>query len=121
MGQAVTRHYRVEGMVCAACQATVERAAMRLAQVSSARASASEGTLEVTYAGGADVDVAEGMLGQAIHDSGYELVGESGGGGAASRRIYHACWDFTSCGIRRTCWGLTTCSIRRARQGVTAR
>lgn len=49
---------------------------MRLAQVSSARASASEGTLEVTYAGGVDVDAAEAALGQAILDSGYELVGK---------------------------------------------
>ena len=66
----------MEGMVCAACQATVERAAMRLAQVSSAQASASKGTLEVTYAAGVDVDAAEIALAQAILDSGYELVGE---------------------------------------------
>ena len=66
----------MEGMVCAACQATVERTAMRLAQVSSAQASANKGTLEVTYAVGVDVDATEVALGQAILDSGYELVGE---------------------------------------------
>ena len=75
MGQTVTRCYRVEGMVCSACQAAVERAAMRLPQVSSAHASASEGTLEVTYAVGIDADAAEGALIQAVFDSGYEVVG----------------------------------------------
>ena len=79
MGQAITRRYRVEGMVCAACQATVERTAMRLAQVSSAQASANKGTLEVTYAVGVDVDATEVALGQAILDSGYELVGGCAG------------------------------------------
>lgn len=77
MGQTVTRHYRVEGMVCSACQAAVERAAMRLPQVSSAHASASEGTLEVTYAVGVDADAAEGALIQAVFDSGYEVVGKA--------------------------------------------
>lgn len=77
MGQTVTRRYRVEGMVCSACQAAVERAAMRLPQVSSAHASASEGTLEVTHAVGVDADVAEGALIQAVFDSGYEVVGKA--------------------------------------------
>lgn len=75
MGQTVTRCYCVEGMICSACQATVERALMRLAQVSSAHASASEGTLEVTYAAGVDVDAAEDALIQAVFDSGYEVAG----------------------------------------------
>lgn len=75
MGQAVTRRYRVEGMVCSACQAAVERAVMRLSQASSAHASTSEGTLEVTYAVGVDADAAEGALIQAVFDSGYEVVG----------------------------------------------
>lgn len=48
---------------------------MRLPQVTSAHASASEGTLEVTYAVGVDADVAEGALIQAVFDSGYEVVG----------------------------------------------
>ena len=75
MGQAVTRRYRVEGMVCSACQAAVERAVMRLSQVSSAHASTSEGTLEVTYAVEVDADAAEGALIQAVFNSGYEVVG----------------------------------------------
>lgn len=75
MGQAVTRCYRVEGMVCSACQAAVERAAMRLPQVSSVHVSAREGTLEVTYVTGIDADVAEGALVQAVFASGYEVVG----------------------------------------------
>ena len=65
----------MEGMVCSACQAAVERAAMRLPQVTSAHASASEGTLEVTYAVGVDADAAEGALIQAVFASGYEVVG----------------------------------------------
>ena len=77
MGQAVTRRYRVEGMVCSACQAAVERAAMRLPQVSSVHASASEGTLEVSYAVGVDADAAEGALFQAVFASGYEVVGKA--------------------------------------------
>ena len=75
MGQTVTRCYRVEGMVCSACQAAVERAAMLLPQVTSAHASANEGTLEVTYAVGVDADAAEGALIQAVFDSGYEVAG----------------------------------------------
>ena len=75
MGQTVTRCYRVEGMVCSACQAAVERATMRLPQVSSVHASASEGTLEVSYAGGVDADAAEGALFQAVFASGYEVAG----------------------------------------------
>ena len=75
MGQAVTRCYRAEGMVCSACQAAVERAAMRLPQVSSVHVSAREGTLEVTYVTGIDADVAEGALVQAVFASGYEVVG----------------------------------------------
>lgn len=77
MGQTVTRCYRVEGMVCSACQAAVERATMRLPQVSSVHASASEGTLEVSYAGGVDADAAEGALFQAVFASGYEVVGKA--------------------------------------------
>ena len=61
-------------MVCSACQAAVERAALFLPQVTSAHASASEGTLEVTYAVGIDTDAAEGALIQAVFDSGYEVV-----------------------------------------------
>ena len=75
MGQTVTRCYRVEGMVCSACQAAVERAAMLLPQVTSAHASANEGTLEVTYAVGVDADAAEGALIQAVFGSGYEVAG----------------------------------------------
>ena len=75
MGQTVTRCYRVEGMVCSACQAAVERVVMRLPQVTSAHASASEGTLEVTYAAAADADAAEGALIQAVFDNGYEVAG----------------------------------------------
>ena len=77
MGQTVTRCYRVEGMVCSACQAAVERAALLLPQVSSVHASASKGTLEVTYAGGIDADAAEGALFQAVFASGYEVVGKA--------------------------------------------
>ena len=77
MGQTVARRYRVEGMVCSACQAAVERAVMRLPQVTSAHASASEGTLEVTYAGGVDADAADGALFQAVFASGYEVVGNA--------------------------------------------
>lgn len=77
MGQTVTRCYRVEGMVCSACQAAVERAAVRLPQVSSAHASASERTLEVTYAVGVDADAVESALVQAVSDSGYEVVGNA--------------------------------------------
>ena len=62
-------------MVCSACQAAVEQAVMRLPQVSSARASASEGTLEVTYAVGVNADAVEGALIQAVFNSGYEVVG----------------------------------------------
>ena len=76
MGQTVTRCYRVEGMVCSACQAAVERAAMRLPQVTSAHASASEGTLEVTYVAGVDANAVEDALIQAVFDSGYEVVGK---------------------------------------------
>lgn len=65
----------MEGMVCSACQAAVERAAMLLPQVTSAHASANEGTLEVTYAVGVDADAAEGALIQAVFDSGYEVAG----------------------------------------------
>lgn len=75
MGQTVTRCYRVEGMVCSACQAAVERAALLLPQVSSAHASAREGTLEVTYAVGVNADAVEGALIQAVFGSGYEVVG----------------------------------------------
>lgn len=75
MGQTVARRYRVEGMVCSACQAAVERAVMRLPQVISAHASVSEETLEVTYAAGVDADATEGALIQAVFDSGYEVVG----------------------------------------------
>lgn len=77
MGQTVTKCYRVEGMVCSACQAAVERATMHLPQVSSAHASAREGTLEVTYAVGVEADAAEGALVQAVFDSGYEVVGKA--------------------------------------------
>ena len=62
-------------MVCSACQAAVERAALLLPQVTSAHASASEGTLEVTCAAGVDADAVEGALIQAVFDSGYEVVG----------------------------------------------
>lgn len=77
MGQTVTRCYRVEGMVCSACQAAVERATMRLPQVTSAHASASEGTLEVTYVAGVDANAVEDALIQAVFDSGYEVVGKA--------------------------------------------
>ena len=77
MGQTVARRYRVEGMVCSACQAAVERAVMRLPQVTSARASASEGTLEVTYVAEVDADAVEDALIQAVFASGYEVVGKA--------------------------------------------
>ena len=77
MGQTVTRCYRVEGMVCSACQAAVERAALLLPQATSAHASASEGTLEVTYAVGVDADAVEDALIQAVFDSGYEVVSKA--------------------------------------------
>lgn len=77
MGQTVARRYRVEGMVCSACQTAVERAVMRLPQVTSAHASASEGTLEVTYAAGVDADAVEDALIQAVFASGYEVVGKA--------------------------------------------
>ena len=64
-------------MVCSACQAAVERAAMRLPQVTSAHASASEGTLEVTYVAGVDANAVEDALIQAVFDSGYEVVGKA--------------------------------------------
>ena len=77
MGQTVARRYRVESMVCSACQAAVERAVMRLPQVTSARASASEGTLEVTYVAEVDADAVEDALIQAVFASGYEVVGKA--------------------------------------------
>lgn len=64
-------------MVCSACQAAVERAVMRLPQVTSAHASASEGTLEVTYAAGVDANAVEDALIQVVFDSGYEVVGKA--------------------------------------------
>ena len=64
-------------MVCSACQAAVERAVMRLPQVTSARASASEGTLEVTYVAEVDADAVEDALIQAVFASGYEVVGKA--------------------------------------------
>lgn len=67
----------MEGMVCSACQAAVERAVMRLPQVTSAHASASEGTLEVTYAAGVDANTVEDVLIQAVFASGYEVVGKA--------------------------------------------
>ena len=67
----------MEGMICSACQAAVERAVMRLPQVTSAHASASEGTLEVTYVAEVDADAVEDALIQAVFASGYEVVGKA--------------------------------------------
>ena len=83
MGQAVRRRYRVCGMTCPACQAAVERAALRLPQVRTAQASVAEGTLEVTYASGAEARASEEALAEAVRASGYEMVARparAGGG-----------------------------------------
>lgn len=50
---------------------------MRLPQVTSAHASASEGTLEVTYVAEVDADAVEDALIQAVFASGYEVVGKA--------------------------------------------
>ena len=83
MGQAVRRRYRVRGMTCPACQAAVERAALRLPQVRTAQASVAQGVLEVTYASGAEARASEGALAEAVQASGYEMVARparAGGG-----------------------------------------
>ncbi|MCD8049101.1 MAG: heavy metal translocating P-type ATPase [Clostridia bacterium] len=67
----MTKTYKVEGMMCPHCEATVKKTLEEMQGISEAVASHTDGTVKVTLSG----DVSDEAIKKAIEDKGYKFVG----------------------------------------------